>query len=81
MMPEFSDEEILTLDTLAVKQAYSYGLQLEELCKGKIDEKATIHIEMIERWKAEAETIHNKLQQIIHIRTSQKEFCNQVQKL
>ena len=68
-MPEFTDEEIIALDTLAVKQAYYYGLQLEELRKGKIDTETTVHIEMIERWKSQAETIHNKLQQIIHLRT------------
>lgn len=80
-MPEFTDEEILTLDILAIKQAYAYGLQLEELCKGVIDTETVVHIEMIERWKAETEAIHTKLQQIIHIKTKQKEFCNQVQKL
>lgn len=80
-MPEFTDKEILELDTLAVKQVYSYDLQLEELRKSKIDAETAVHIEMIERWKAETETIHGKLQQIIHIRTKEKEFCNQLQKL
>lgn len=68
-MPEFTDKEILDLDILAVKQIYAYSSQLEELCKGATDTETAVHIEMIERWKAEMEAVHTKLQQIIHIRT------------
>ncbi|MCM1276046.1 MAG: hypothetical protein NC299_11905 [Lachnospiraceae bacterium] len=70
---EFTDNELLTLDTLAVKQIYQYEQEIKSLQSGKADGAVVERLELLRKWLDEMRAIRQKLREEISDRGRKEE--------